>query len=107
MPQLNNLDDMPCFEKDRRIAAAFMAGGMDGERAMRATLKEEEEALRNKNLADFNEMVARARAEALINPPTPHDTMRFRAVPPGVCVTGTDSARSILVLDDIVLTSVS
>ena len=35
MPNLNYLDESPCFPKDRRLAEAFMAGGMEAERAMR------------------------------------------------------------------------
>jgi hypothetical protein len=32
MPTLNYLDDMPVFAKERRLAVAFMEGGVEGER---------------------------------------------------------------------------
>lgn len=46
MPTLQNLDDMPCFEKERRLAHAFMRGGLKAEAAERTTIKEEEAAAR-------------------------------------------------------------
>ncbi|MEW5296748.1 MAG: hypothetical protein WDW36_000007 [Sanguina aurantia] len=78
-PTLNYLDESPCFPNDRRLAAAFVRGGLDVERAERDTIRREEEALRERHRQAFDDMVAAARA----NPPPPHDPMRFRAVPPG------------------------
>ncbi|GLC45999.1 hypothetical protein PLESTF_000747100 [Pleodorina starrii] len=80
MPALNYLDDSPVFPKDRRLAAAFVVGGgIEAERAMRETIRREEEATREAHRRAFDEMVERARQQ----PPEPHDPMRFRAVPPG------------------------
>lgn len=39
MPQLNYLDESPCFPKDRRLAEAFLEGGVEAERAMRETIR--------------------------------------------------------------------
>lgn len=38
---------------------------------------------------NFNNMIETARAEAALNPPAPHDPMRFRAVPPGTLLART------------------
>lgn len=46
MPELQNLDDMPCFPKDRRLAAVFMQGGAQAEAAERVAIKEEEQMAR-------------------------------------------------------------
>lgn len=79
MVQLNYLDESPCFPKDRRLAEAFMAGGLEAERAMREQLRREDQEKEERNRKAFDDMVAKARA----NPPAPLDPMRFRAVPPG------------------------
>ena len=83
MPQLKNFDDMPCFDRNRRLAAAFMRGGVDAERAERAAIKGEEAAKREADRDDFARMVADAKAEAARSPPPLPDPMRFRAVPTG------------------------
>jgi hypothetical protein len=44
MPALQNLDDMPCFEKERRLAQAFMRGGLQCEASERDAIREEEAA---------------------------------------------------------------
>ncbi|KAG2453060.1 hypothetical protein HYH02_002393 [Chlamydomonas schloesseri] len=80
MPALNYLDESPVFPKDRRLAAAFIdGGGIEAERAMRETIRREEEETREMHRRAFDAMVERARQQ----PPEPHDPMRFRAVPPG------------------------
>ncbi|KAG2437441.1 hypothetical protein HXX76_006091 [Chlamydomonas incerta] len=80
MPALNYLDDSPVFPKDRRLAQAFVdGGGVEAERAMRETIRREEEETREMHRRAFDAMVERARQQ----PPEPHDPMRFRAVPPG------------------------
>jgi hypothetical protein len=83
MPALRNLDDMPCFPRDRRLAAAFMEGGAEAERAEREAIRSEEAAERTRQRLAFDDLVARAKADAIANPPPPPDPMRFRAVPPG------------------------
>eukprot|EP00775_Hariotina_reticulata_P010249 gene10249-10407_t len=79
MPQLNYLDDAPVSEQDRRLAAAFMQGGVEAEKLARDALRQEAAARADRNRRSFDDMVAAARAA----PPAPHDPMRFRAVPPG------------------------
>lgn len=46
---------------------------------MRETIRAEEAAVREGHRQAFDRMVEQAR----LNPPMPHDPMRFRAVPPG------------------------
>jgi hypothetical protein len=84
MPALRNLDDMPCFPRDRRLAAAFMAGGAAAERAERDVIRSEEAAERERHRRAFDDLVAQAKADAIANPLPPADPMRFRAVPPGL-----------------------
>jgi hypothetical protein len=35
MPSLQNLDNEPCFERSKRLAVAFMQGGVEAEKEMR------------------------------------------------------------------------
>eukprot|EP00892_Ulva_mutabilis_P000279 jgi/Ulvmu1/10251/UM060_0052.1 len=63
MPALQNLDDMPCFEKDRRLARAHARGGVEAERAEREVIAVEKAATRERHRAAFNDMMARARLE--------------------------------------------
>jgi hypothetical protein len=49
MPDLQNLDDMPCFPKDRRLAEVFFHGGAKAEAAERVIIKQEEQMLCEKN----------------------------------------------------------
>jgi hypothetical protein len=46
MPSLNHLDDCPVFPKERRLARAFCAGGLDAERSERDQISAEEAAAR-------------------------------------------------------------
>ncbi|WIA29061.1 hypothetical protein OEZ86_011573 [Tetradesmus obliquus] len=79
MPQLNYLDDAPVTDQDRRLAAAFMQGGIPAEAAERQAIRSEAAAAAQQQRNNFDAMVAAARAA----PAPPHDPMRFRAVPPG------------------------
>ncbi|KAK9813292.1 hypothetical protein WJX72_011941 [[Myrmecia] bisecta] len=83
MPQLNYLDDSPCTDADRRVARAFLVGGLEAERAERAAIRDEEAELREKHRQAFDDMVEAARANAAASPLPPADPMRFRAVPVG------------------------
>ncbi|KAG2449026.1 hypothetical protein HYH02_005778 [Chlamydomonas schloesseri] len=49
IPSLTYLDDRPVFDNERKIAQAWLEGGLEGERAMRNQLKEEEEERSRKN----------------------------------------------------------
>ena len=64
MPALLYLDESPCFEKERRLAAAWFDGGVDAERRERAAIREEEEATRRRHGEAFDEMVRAAKEEA-------------------------------------------
>eukprot|EP00878_Enallax_costatus_P014331 GHUV01014990.1.p1 GENE.GHUV01014990.1~~GHUV01014990.1.p1 ORF type:complete len:487 (+),score=179.60 GHUV01014990.1:553-2013(+) len=79
MPQLKYLDDAPVGDQDRRLAAAFMTGGLEAERSERDAIRQEAADKAEQQRRSFDEMVAAAKAAA----PVPHDPMRFRAVPPG------------------------
>lgn len=52
---------------------------------------QEEEHHKEQQRQNFNNMVEAARAEAVQNPPAPHDPMRFRAVPPGTLLARTQT----------------
>lgn len=54
VPTLHNLDDFPVFPDERRTAEAYVAGGVEAEKAMRLMLQEESD-LRVKKQRDFFE----------------------------------------------------
>jgi len=64
MKRLNYLDDSPVFPKDRRLAAAWLRGGVEEEKAERARIFEDERKERERHRAAFDDMVANARREA-------------------------------------------
>lgn len=61
MDRLNYLDDSPVFPKDRRLAAAWLKGGVEEEKAERGRIFEDERNERERHRAAFDEMVADAR----------------------------------------------
>ncbi|DBA70627.1 TPA: hypothetical protein ACH3X2_012011 [Trebouxia sp. C0005] len=95
IPGLHHLDDMPVTAKERRLAVSFMQGGLEAERAERTAIMQEEEHHKEQQRQNFNNMVEAARAEAVQNPPAPHDPMRFRAVPPGESESDDEGAAAI------------
>lgn len=62
-PSLKYLDDQPVFEKERRLAVSFIAGGMEAERLERQKIKEEEEIQSAKYHAEFQNLVNSTRRE--------------------------------------------
>ena len=64
MTRLNYLDDSPVFPKDKRLAAAWLRGGVEEEKAERARIFEDERRERERHRAAFDDMVANARREA-------------------------------------------
>jgi len=64
MKRLNYLDDSPVFPKDKRLAAAWLRGGVEEEKAERARIFEDERRERERHRAAFDDMVANARREA-------------------------------------------
>ena len=64
MTRLNYLDDSPVFPEDKRLAAAWLRGGVEEEKAERARIFEDERRERERHRAAFDDMVANARREA-------------------------------------------
>ena len=63
MPGLQNLDDMPCFEKDRRLARAHERGGIEAEQLERKAIADEAAATRERHRMAFNKLIEQARHE--------------------------------------------
>lgn len=61
---LSYLDDRPVFENERRLVVAWAAGGLDGEKRERETIKKEEEDAVHQRLRDFKTLMRRAAAAA-------------------------------------------
>ena len=61
---LSYLDDRPVFDNERRLVVAWAAGGLDGEKRERETIKHEEENAVQQRLKDFKSMMRRAAAAA-------------------------------------------
>jgi len=61
IPQLKYLDDRPVFEEDRRLAEAFVRGGLDAERDMRTQMKKEKEEAHARNAAAFQKLIEDAK----------------------------------------------
>eukprot|EP00250_Pteridium_aquilinum_P034048 c6932_g1_i2 orf=537-893(+) len=66
IPMLNYLDDSPVFAKERRLAEAWLQGGIEAEKAMRDTIKSEEASERESHRKAFEDMLAKAKAESLV-----------------------------------------
>ncbi|CAM6097261.1 unnamed protein product [Calypogeia fissa] len=60
--ELHYLDDAPVFEKDRRLAEAWRAGGLPAEQETREIIRKEEADMREKHLKAFDELVQNAKA---------------------------------------------
>ena len=54
MDRLNYLDDSPVFPKDRRLAAAWLKGGVEEEKAERKRIFEDERNERERHRAAFD-----------------------------------------------------
>lgn len=63
IPGLQSLDDMPCFEKDRRLALAHSRGGIEAEQLERKAIAAEAAETRERHRCAFNALMERAREE--------------------------------------------
>jgi hypothetical protein len=88
MPSLQNLDDMPCRPREKRLAAAFMRGGMDAEVRERDAIKVEEEQTRTQHHLAFDNMVQQAKADAAAGHTVRCESDRFVACTLGAVVLG-------------------
>ncbi|KAJ7566326.1 hypothetical protein O6H91_02G097200 [Diphasiastrum complanatum] len=64
MPTLKYLDESPVFDKEKRLAHAWMAGGLEAEKHERETILQEEAAERDAHRQAFQDMVQKAKANA-------------------------------------------
>jgi dynein assembly factor 1 len=62
IPQLKYLDDRPVFDDDRRLAEAFVRGGLDAERDERTKMKNEKQEAHARNAAAFQKLIEDAKA---------------------------------------------
>ncbi|XP_024386342.1 leucine-rich repeat-containing protein ODA7 isoform X2 [Physcomitrium patens] len=63
MSTLVYLDESPIFENERRLAMAWMVGGIDAERNMRLTIANEEAATRDHHRKEFEDIKIKAKRE--------------------------------------------
>lgn len=61
LPNLKYLDDRPVFKDDRRLAEAFVRGGLDAERAERIEIREEKDRDHKRNMDAFNKLIEHSR----------------------------------------------
>lgn len=64
LKNLTYLDDRPVFENERRTAEAWAAGGSDGEKKERESIRFEKSEKERKNHEAFERMLAQAKARA-------------------------------------------
>ena len=72
LPRLRALDDTPVTDVDRNAAAAFLSGGCDAERRVRADARAAEEARNAGQAARFDAMVEDARRRRAAGAPRAH-----------------------------------
>eukprot|EP00754_Rhynchopus_humris_P035997 Rhum_TRINITY_DN17729_c0_g1::Rhum_TRINITY_DN17729_c0_g1_i1::g.166430::m.166430/K19750/DNAAF1, LRRC50, ODA7; dynein assembly factor 1, axonemal len=72
LPGLRALDDTPVSDVDRNAAAAFLSGGCDAERRVRADARAAEEARNAAQVARFDAMIEEARRRRAEGAPREH-----------------------------------